>query len=208
MTTNGVPELSLVFFLLLPVAATVITFARQILGIKAFGIYIPLITTLAFLATGIKYGVFLFLVIVITGTILRYILRKTRLLYLPRMALTLIMITLCIYILFILAIYFGKIGFIQISVFPILILITLSEKFIATQIRLGNKKAMILTAETLIISILCYYIIKWPWLQQFALTFPIIIIAGTIILNVLLGKWTGLRLTEYFRFKEIIKRTK
>lgn len=208
MTTNGVPELSLVFFLLLPVAATIITFARQILGIKAFGIYIPLITTLAFLATGIKYGVFLFLIIVITGTILRYILRKTRLLYLPRMALTLIMITLCIYILFILAIYFGKIGFIQISVFPILILITLSEKFIATQIRLGNKKAMILTAETLIISILCYYIIKWPLLQQFALSFPIIIIAGTIILNVLLGKWTGLRLTEYFRFKEIIKRTK
>lgn len=208
MTTNGVPELSLVFFLLLPVAATVITFTRQILGIKAFGIYIPLITTFAFLATGIKYGVFLFLIIVITGTILRYILRKIRLLYLPRIALMLIMITLCIYVLFIAAIYFEKSGFIQISVFPILILITLSEKFIATQIRLGNKKAIILTIETLVLSIVCYYIISWPLLQKIALVYPIFVIGLAIILNIWLGRWTGLRLTEYFRFKEVLKRTK
>lgn len=208
MTTHGVPELSLVFFLLLPVAATVIAFTRQIIGIKSFGIYIPLIATFAFLATGIKYGVFLFLLIMITGTALRYILRKTRLLYFPRIALTLTMITLCIYILFVMAIYFGKTGFIQISVFPVLILITLSEKFISTQIRLGNKTAILLTGETLALSIVCYYIISWPTLQKFALLYPVIVIGGIIIINVLIGRWTGMRLTEYFRFKEVIKRTK
>lgn len=208
MTTHGVPELSLVFFLMLPVAATVITFARQILGIKAFGIYIPLITTFAFLATGIRYGVFLFLIIVIIGTILRYILRKTRLLYLPRMALTLIMITLCLYILFMAAIYLGKTGFVQVSVFPVLILITLSEKFISTQIRLGNKTAIILTLETLILSIICYYLITWQRFQEFALLYPLVIIGGAIVLNILLGRWTSLRLTEYFRFKQVIKQTK
>lgn len=208
MTIHGVPTLSLVFFLMLPIAATVITFARQILGIKAFGLYIPLITTFAFLATGIKYGVFLFLIIIITGTILRYILRKTRLLYLPRMALTLILITLCLYVLFIIAIYFERSGFIQVSIFPVLILIVLSEKFISTQIRLGNKTAIILTIETLILSIASYYLISWPALQQFTLLYPIIIIIGAIILNILLGRWASLRLSEYFRFKEVIKRTK
>lgn len=208
MTIQGVPTLSLVFFLMLPIAATVITFARQILGIKAFGLYIPLITTFAFLATGIKYGVFLFLVIIITGTILRYILRKARLLYLPRMALTLILITLCLYILFIIAIYFERTGFIQVSIFPVLILIVLSEKFISTQIRLGNKTAIILTIETLILSIASYYLITWPTLQQFTLLYPVIVIIGAIILNILLGRWTSLRLSEYFRFKEVIKRTK
>lgn len=208
MTTHGVPELSLVFFLMLPVAAVIIAFARQVLGIKAFGIYVPLITTFAFLATGIKYGVFLFLVIAIVGTLLRYVLRRTRLLYLPRMALTLIMITLCVYILFIIAIYFEKSGFIQISVFPVLILITLAEKFISTQIRLGNKKAIISTIGTLALSIVCFYVISWPVLQGFALAYPLFLIAGTIIIAILLGRWTGLRLTEYFRFKELIKRIK
>jgi len=208
MTIHGVPELSLVFFLMLPIAATVIAFARQILGIKAFGLYIPLITTLAFLATGIKYGVFLFIIIVVVGTLLRYVLRKTRLPYLPRMTLTLIMIILSIYILFILAIYLEKTGFIQVSIFPVLILIVLSEKFIATQIRLGNKTAIILTLETLILSIICYYLITWSALQQFALLYPIIIIGGAIILNILLGRWTNLRLTEFFRFKQVVKHTK
>jgi len=208
MTIHGVPTLSLVFFLMLPIAATVITFARQILGIKAFGLYVPLIATLAFLATGIKYGVFLFIITVIIGTLLRYILRKTRLTYLPRMTLTLIMIILSIYVLFVLAIYLEKTGFIQVSIFPVLILIVLSEKFIATQIRLGNKTAIILTLETLVLSIICYYLITWSALQQFALLYPIVIIGGAIILNILLGRWTSLRLTEFFRFKQVVKQTK
>lgn len=208
MTIHGVPELSLVFFLMLPIAATVITFARQVLGIKAFGIYIPLITTLAFLATGIKYGIFLFVVIVAVGTLLRFILRKTHLLYLPRMALALITIIICIYIIFAIAIYFEKSGFVQISIFPVLILITLSEKFISTQIRRGNRTALILTLETLILSIVCYYLISWQALQNFSLAYPVLIIGGAILLNILLGRWTGLRLTEYLRFKEVINHTR
>ncbi len=208
MTTHGVPELSLVFFLMLPVAATIITFARQMLGVKAFGIYIPLIVTFAFLATGIKYGVFIFLITVIVGTILRFILKKTRLLYLPRMALSLIMITACIYILFIAAIYLDRTGFVKVSVFPVLILITLSEKFIATQIRRSNRMAIILTSETLILSLICYYVITWQVVQSFALSYPLVVIGAAILINILLGRWTGLRLTEYLRFKEVSEHIK
>jgi len=208
MTTHGVPELSLVFFLMLPVAATIITFARQILGIKAFGIYIPLITTFAFLATGIRYGIFLFLVTIIIGTISRFILRKIRLLYLPRMAIGLTVVTISIYILFIVASYLGKTNFIQISIFPILILITLSEKFIATQIRLGDRTAIILTLETLALSIICYYFITWPIIQKLALLYPVLLVIIIIIINILLGRWAGLRLTEYFRFKEVTNHIK
>ncbi|MBU3923226.1 hypothetical protein KJ684_03285 [Patescibacteria group bacterium] len=208
MTTHGVPELSLVFFLVIPIAATVITFARQILGVKSFGLYIPLITTLAFLSIGIKYGVFLFVITVVIGSILRFFLRKTHLLYLPRTALTLITITICVYILFAFAIYFGETNFIQISVFPVLLLIILSEKFIATQIRLGNKKATIITIETLLLSIVSYYLITWPFLQNIVLAYPLITIVLLIVINVWFGKWEGLRLTEYFRFDKVIKRTK
>jgi len=208
MTTHGVPELSLVFFLMLPVAVTIITFARQMLGIKAFGIYIPLIVTFAFLATGIKYGVFIFLIVLIVGTISRFILKKSHLLYIPKIALGLIVITISIYILFAAAIYFDKNGFIKVSVFPILILITLSEKFIATQIRRSNKMAIIMTLETLILSIVCYYTITWQIIQDFALSYPLVVIGATILINILLGRWTGLRLTEYFRFKEVTEHIK
>jgi len=190
------------------VAATAIAFARQILGIKTFGLYIPLIITLAFLATGIKYGIILFIITLLVGSLLRPILRKSKLLYIPRTALTLIAITICIYILFVLAIYFNKTGLIQISIFPVLIIITLSEKFISTQIRLGTKHALSITIITLLISIASYYLISWHSLQNIVTAYPIISIVLLIIINIWLGKWEGLRLTEYFRFKDVIKRTK
>lgn len=208
MTAQGVPELSLVFFLMLPVVATVISFARQVIGIKAFGLYVPLIITFAFLATGIKYGTVVFLLTLIVGTGMRFILRKIRLLYLPRMALTLITITISIYVLFLIAIHFDKIGFVQVAVFPVLILVILSEKFIATQIHRDNRVAIILTLETLILATICYYLITWVGFQQFALNYPLIVIGGAIVINLLLGRWTGLRLTEYVRFKEVAKQIK
>ncbi|MBD3282344.1 MAG: hypothetical protein GF387_01930 [Candidatus Portnoybacteria bacterium] len=208
MTTNGVPELSLMFFLILPIAATLITFARQIIGLKTFGLYIPLITTIAFLATGIRYGVFLFLIIMITGTLLRYLIKKLNLLYFPRVALTLAGITIAMYVLFLIAAYFDKIGFVKVSVFPVLILIVLSEKFIATQIRLGNKKAILMAVETLIVSIASFYLISWDALHVFALNHPLVVIGGVIIANIALGRWGGFRLTEYFRFREVIKKNK
>lgn len=205
MITNGVPENTILLILMLPIVATIISFARQILGIKAFGIYTPLIITFAFLATGIKYGIAIFVIVLVIGTLMRFILNRFRLLYLPKMAIIFITIALSMLILFLSGAYFQKTGLIAVSIFPILIIIILTEKFIAAQIKRGNRTAIILTLETLIISIVCYFVTSWTLLQKITLSYFIWIIIATIILNILLGKWTGLRLTEYLRFKEVIK---
>ena len=84
-------------------------------------------------------------------------------------------------------------------------MITLVEKFVASQIERGAKEAIILTFETLALSIICYLVASWSWLIGITLLYPIWIILGSIIVNILLGKWTGLRLSEYFRFRELIK---
>jgi len=60
MINQGVPKETLVFLLMLPIVAIVISFARQVIGIKGFGIYTPLIITFAFLVTGLKYGLIFF----------------------------------------------------------------------------------------------------------------------------------------------------
>jgi len=54
MINQGVPKETLVFLLMLPIVAIVISFARQVIGIKGFGIYTPLIITFAFLVTGLN----------------------------------------------------------------------------------------------------------------------------------------------------------
>jgi hypothetical protein len=84
-------------------------------------------------------------------------------------------------------------------------MITLVEKFIATQIEKGNKTAFYLALETLIISVIGYFLLKWGGLIKMIIAYPWMILL-TIPINILLGKWTGLRISEYFRFKEVFKK--
>ncbi len=205
MIDQGVPQETLIFLLMLPIVATVIAFSRQIIGIKGFGIYTPLIIAFAFLALGLKYGLIFFMTILIVGTLIRLLIRKFRLMYLPRMAITLTGVALTILIIFLFGASNQKIGLITASIFAILIMITLVEKFLATQIERGGKGAIFLTSETLLLSIICYWLASWSWLQIFVLSHPLLTFSLAIIINILLGKWTGLRLTEYFRFREVIK---
>jgi hypothetical protein len=205
MINQGVPKETVVFLLLLPVVATIIAFSRQIIGIRGFGIYTPLIITFAFLATGLKYGLAFFMTILLVGTLARLVAKKFRLLYLSRMAIVLTVVALAILAVFWAGTYTNRSGLITASVFAILIMITLVEKFVAAQIERGARGAIILTSETLILSVICYWLISWPLLQRITFNYPFWVISITILINIFLGKWTGLRLSEFFRFREVIK---
>lgn len=207
LINQGIPQETIILLLMLPIVATIIAFGRQIIGIKGFGIYTPLIITFAFLAVGLKYGLVFFITILLIGTLTRLLARKIRLLYLPRMAIVLTAVALAILMVFVAGAYTDRRGLINASIFAVLIMITLVEKFIATQIERGARGAIILTSETLILSVVCYWIASWPWLQNFVLNFPIWTVLGAVVINIFLGRWTGLRLSEYFRFREVIRQT-
>lgn len=203
---KGVPFETVRLIFMLPIIATFIAFLRQVVGIKAFGIYTPLIVTFAFLATnGLKYGLVIFVIIILVGMIMRFVLKPFRLLYLPRVAIMLSVVAFLILAMLVVGGGLKRTGLASVSIFPILIMITLVEKFIAVQIEKGDKTAIILAFETLVISIMGYYIASWEALIRLLSVFPWIIIL-TIPINIFLGKWTGLRVQEYFRFKDVIKK--
>ena len=201
----GVSEGTLALILMVPVVATFIAFSRQIIGIRGLGIYITLIIAYAFVATKLKYGLVIFLVVVITGSLVRLLLKKARLLYLPKMAIILTSVAFSIFLMFLLGSFLSIEGLQIISIFPILIMILMAERFVAVQIERGQKMAIFLTLETVILAIISYYIINWSWLGQILLKYPLQSFLILFLFNFLLGKWTGLRLTEYFRFKELME---
>lgn len=204
--SQGVPFDTVILILMLPIIATFIAFLRQVVGIKAFGIYTPLIITFAFLATnGIKYGIVIFVAVLLAGMLMRFILKPFRLLYLPRVAIMLSVVALAILLMLTLGGSQHRTGLAAVSIFPILIMITLVEKFVAVQIEKGDKTAIILAFETLIISVIGFYIASWGELIRLLALQPWIVLL-TIPINILLGKWTGLRLSEYVRFKDVIKK--
>lgn len=203
---EGVPLATITLILMLPIIATFIAFLRQVVGIKAFGIYTPLIITFAFLATnGLRYGVAIFFAVILTGMVMRFAMKPFRLLYLPRVAIMLTVVSLIILVMLVFGGNMRRTGLASVSIFPILIMITLVEKFVAVQIEKGNKTALILAFETLIISIFGFYIASWKDLIEILLVHPWIILV-TVPINIVLGRWTGLRVSEYIRFKDIIKK--
>ncbi|MFH1509240.1 MAG: 7TM domain-containing protein [bacterium] len=204
LVNKGVSISNLVLILMLPIIATIIAFARQILGIKTFGIYTPSIIALAFIAAGLKYGLTIFLLMLVTATIFRLFIKKFRLTYLPRIAIVLTIVSLTILGAFVLGAYTGRTGFIAVSALPILVMIMMVEKFIAVQAERGLLTAIFLSLETILVSVACYLVVKWEAFETLILGYPELILL-TILINIFLGKWSGLRLSEYFRFKEVRK---
>lgn len=205
---EGVPIQTISLLLMLPLVATMVAFFRQVVGIKAFGIYTPSIVTFAFLAfdpKGLKYGIAIFFAVIFVGMASKYILKRFRLLYLPRVAITLSLISFSMIAILIVGGYFQRTGLAAVSIFPLLIMITLAEKFVAVQIEKGNRVALLLAGETLLISLVGYAIVNSVAITGAILSYPWLVLLA-IPANIALGKWTGLRLIEYVRFYKILSR--
>jgi hypothetical protein len=93
----------------------------------------------------------------------------------------------------------------SINIFPILILMLLAENFLDAQARSKQSEAIALTIETLGLAFVSSLLFRWEFLQKFALTEPELLIITTVIINIAIGRFAGLRLKEWFRFRSLIE---
>lgn len=203
----GVPPNTIVLLLLLPGVATLIAAARHLVGLRGFGIFLPAALSVVFVATGPVVGILLFLVIVFVSTVTRMVMRrfKIKLQYLPRMALLLHFVVLGILALLFLAPLINNSSFANVSIFPVLILVLLAEDFSRVQLGKSAKVAINLTGETLILSLASFIFLNLKFVQEFVLLRPELWIFMVIVFDYLMGKYVGLRILEYYRFRKLIK---
>jgi hypothetical protein len=202
---NGVPANILVLVLLFPLIASVIAASRHVIGLRGFGIYIPAVLAVALVSTGLIVGILVFIAIISVAIFSKRILKGLNLSYLPRTALLLWMIALAILGILLISPNFSLVNLTNLNIFPILILILLSENFLDAQSTSKPADALALAIETLVLAFVSGFALRWEPLQHFALTQPELLIIATAIFNVLVGKFGGLRLTEWLRFRPIIE---
>lgn len=202
----GVPANTIVLLLLLPLIATIIALARHLVGLRGFGIFLPAALSVVFLAIGPVVGIALFLIIVAVSTITRLFIRKfkIKLQYLPRMAMILWVVVLAVLGVLFTAPIIQSPGIVNVSIFPVLILVLLSEDFTKVQLGKSINTAINLTTETLILSLVSYIFLTLQPIQSFALLNPEMLLLGIFIANLLIGKYVGLRFLEYWRFRKLI----
>lgn len=203
--SSGVPANTIVLLLLLPLVAGVIAATRHLVGFRGFGILIPATISVVFVATGIITGILIFLAILVVATVGRMIIRRLKLQYLPRMALLLWFVTLGVLASLSLSPYLGLKELTTISIFPILIMVLLAETFIEVQIGKSLREATGLTTETLIVAFIGYLILSFDALQKTVLLNPEAVVLAVAIFDIFLGRYTGLRFFEYFKFHEATK---
>ena len=129
--------------------------------------------------------------------------RRWRLLYIPKVAIIITVVSLTLLILVAIAAAI-HVTFARDTIFVLLIMSTLAESFLTVKTGEGWWAASIGIGETIGASLLCVAIVQWAALQSLILAYPELILV-TIVVNIALGRWTGLRLVEYVRFREVFR---
>jgi len=201
---KGLPPNIVVLFILFPIIASIIAASRHLVGLQGFGIYIPAVLSVAFVSTGVVTGIVIFISVLLAATAFRNLIKILKLQYLPRTALLLWGVSLSILSLLILSTIWGVISFLTINIFPFLIIILLTENFMESQLTTSSSQLFQLTIETLAIAVACSLMIGFEPIQKFVLVWPELTIAAVALFNFLMGRYSGLRLLEYIRFRSIL----
>ncbi len=185
--------------LMLPLGALVVAFMRVVIGVPTFGTFMPILIALAFRETQLIWGLALFLTLVFVGLSLRLALAQLRLLLVPRLAAILVVVVCLMLAVTVLSFRLGVEQGLSIALFPMVILAMTIERMSIVWEERGFVETAKETLGSLVVAICGYYVMNEPHLDHLMFYFPellLVVLAATL----LLGAYSGYRLTELFRF--------
>lgn len=203
---HGVSQTVLEILISMCIVSTIVSIARYVVGSKTYGIYAPVILAIAYSYTGLKYGLAITLVVIVTSLLSYSILRKIRMHYITRIATNYIILSIFLILFFILIDYFG-LGLENMSNIPPLAFIciaTLSDFFIRQYVKKDLKSSLITLLGTILVAIVGWFVITRNFISDYILT-NLWIVPLLMVLNILLGLFKGLRVKDYFRFRFMAK---
>jgi len=185
---------------LIPIGALIIVLMRNLVGIRTFGTFLPVLVALAFRETQLVGGIILFSTLVALGLALRLYLEKLHLLLVPRLAAVLTMVVLLMAALSVLSHRLGLETGLSVALFPMVILTMTIERMSVVWEERGPRDAIIDGLGSLLVASIAYGIMDMTMLQHVAFVFPetLLVVLAVILL---LGSYTGYRLTELRRFR-------
>ena len=202
---NGVPVNTVVLILLFPLIVAIVAAARHLIGVRGAGILTPALLSVAFLATGIWAGVALFIVILLVTVVGRIILSGLKLQYLPRVSFLLWIVSGGVFLTLFVASIWNVSALVTVGIFPILILMLLAETFIDLQAGRSGSEARALIFQTFVLAMISSLILGSEVVQRAVLLWPELIFFGVAIFDLFMGRYTGLRLSEYLMYRGIVK---
>jgi len=192
--------------LMVPLGAFLIVLLRNVIGIKTFGTFMPILIALAFRETELIWGIVLFSLIVALGLAIRFYLEYLQLLLVPRLAAVLIIV---IILMTMMTIFSYKLGFshgLSIALFTMVILAMTIERMSLIWEEKGPSEAITQGVGSLFVAAIGFLVMSNELLNHMIFVFPELLLA-ILALTLLLGRYTGYRLTELWRFRETLRKS-
>lgn len=188
--------------LMVPLGAFLLLVLRNIIGVKTFGTFMPILMALAFRETQLLWGIALFSLVVGLGLGVRFYLEQLKLLLVPRLASVLIVVVLLMAVLSILSYQLGFERGLSVALFPMVIITMTIERMCIVWEERGASESLQQGVGSLLVAALTYLTMTIPYVEHVLFVFPellLVLLAGTL----LLGRYSGFRLLEMRRFKAL-----
>jgi hypothetical protein len=191
--------------LLVPFGILVIVILRNFIGLSSFGTFAPVLIALAFRETELVKGILLFMLIVSLGLVFRFYLERLRLLLVPRLAAVVTIVVLLMTVISMVSHQIGTETGLSVSLFPMVIISMVIERMSIVWEERGPATSIREGLGSLLMASLAYSVISMDILVYWVTVFPEVNLAVLGVI-VALGRYTGYRLTEFVRFRQLASR--
>lgn len=188
--------------LLIPIGALITAFLRHLIGLQTYGTFAPTLLALSFVMADWRTGIVIFLIVLLIGIIGRILMDRIKLLMVPRLGLILTLVIGIMTFAVSMFEYFNLTPSANAVLLPTVILVMMIERFYITELEDGIKHALQLLLGTCVVGFVCYLILDSVILREHMIRFPESLFF-VIAMLILIGRYSGYRLSELVRFRDL-----
>jgi hypothetical protein len=163
------------------------------------GTFMPVLFALAFIQTSLLNGLIMFFVIVFSGLFIRFYLSKLRLLLVARISAVIIVVIAIMSLMSIISYKLGLTQALSVTFFPMIILSWTIERMSILWEEEGGREVLIQGSGSLLVAVLAYFAMMNEYAAYLFFSFPELLMVVLAVI-ILIGRYTGYRLSELFRF--------
>lgn len=191
--------------LLLPFGAVIIGVFRNLVGLRTFGTFAPVLLALAFVYSDVTSGLLVLVVILGGGLAIRHVLDSLKLLMVARLGVVLTVVVSSLVLGISAVEFYSTAPNPQAVILPLVILTGLVEQIYITGEEDSLGYVVKLSAGTTLVALCCYAVLSHVALGRLVLRYPELHLF-TMAALIMIGRYAGYRLTELWRFHDLIRR--
>ena len=195
---------ALKWLMIFPLGILLVVLLRNVIGISTMGTFTPMLIAMSLIKTGFWAGFFCFSIIIFLGLVIRTMLTRLNLLLVPRISAVVICVIIIMQVLTVLGYQIDWHVVASAVFFPIIITAWIIERACITWEEDGARNAIKQIVNTLFVAIITYVVLSSSYIRHIMFAFNewnFVILA----IVMLLGTYTGYRLTEIKRFAALVK---